>query len=98
MPPIMRDKTIRMHVYIPLSVGGKFVRSIHKTFAYCHIKVGDVFTMEKRPADYHKMIAQKEVKVKAVRYNWAESACIVILEGKDFEHMDLLNRFVSGRS
>ena len=90
-------KPMKMQVYQALLVGGKLVRSIHKTFPYCRIEIGDVFTMEKRPADYHKMMKQRESKVIGVRYNFAETACIVILEEMNFEHQDLLNRYVSGK-
>lgn len=92
-----REKPMKMHVYQPLYVGDKYVRSIKKTFPYCRIEIGDVFTMEKRPANYHEMMAHKESKVVAVRYNFAETACIVILEKKNFGHIDLLNRYVNGK-
>lgn len=89
-------KPIKTHVYMPLSIGGKYKCCIKRTFPYCRLEAGDVFTIEKRPGDYHKLKNQKEFKVEAVRYNLFEGACIVILESKDFKDENELKSFASG--
>lgn len=89
-------KPIKMHVYMPLNLRGKYNCCAKRTFPFCRIEVGDVFTVEKRPADYHQLNSQKEFKVEAVRYNMFEGACIVILESKDFKDEEDINRFLSG--
>lgn len=99
MPPIRRqEKAMKMFVYQPLLLNDKYVRSTITKFPFCRIEVDDVFTTEKRPADYSQLLRQAESKVVAVRFNLVECACIVILEEKKFTSQKRLDRFVSGKS
>lgn len=99
MPPISRrEKPMKMFVYQPVLLNDKYVRSTITKFPFCRIEVGDVFTTEKRPADYSQLLRQAESKVMAVRFNLVECACIVILEEKKFTSEKRLNHFVSGKS
>ena len=105
---IKRDKSLKMFVYQPLfhsewndktkKTVEQYKRTIISKFPFCRMEVGDVFTTEKRPADYHKLRNQAEAKVEAVRYNLAEDACIVILERKTFKNIKDLDRYVSGKA
>ena len=91
-------KPLKMFVYQPVLLKGKYVRSIIEQFPFCKIEVGDVFTTEKRPADYHELRKQAESKVEAVRYNLPEGACIVILESKTFEKQQEVEEYLKNKS
>ena len=95
---IVRDKPLKMFIYQPVFLGDKYVLSTIIKFPFCRLEVGDVFTTEKRPSDYHKMKRQEESKVEAIRYNLAEGACIVILEKKTFKEQKEIDLFVRGKS
>ena len=81
MPP---DKPIRMFIYQPFYTkdkDGKKVYANCKTFRfpYYPAKKGDVFTGEKRVKDFVEMQKHSECKVVAVRYNYIDGTCGVIL-------------------
>ena len=90
-------KPLKMFVYQPVLLKGEYQRSVIESFPFCRIVAGDVFTTEKRPASYHKLREQAESKVEAVRYNLAEGACIVILEGKNFENEEILKEYMKNK-
>lgn len=77
-----RQKPLRMIVYQPVYAGEKFVGCAITKFPYYRAEIGDVFTTEKRPADYLKMLKQKEYKIEAIRMDAIGGACVVILERK----------------
>jgi len=101
---MINEKPIKMFIYQPvyLAVKGedskdKYVKSTITKFPFHRVEVGDVFTTEKRPADYFKLRKQEEFKVAAVRRNLIECACIVILEKKVCKTEEQIAHFVSGK-
>lgn len=99
MDKIMRsEKSIKMFIYQPVFIKDEYIKSTVTKFPFCRLMVGDVFTTEKRPADYHKLNQQEESKVEVIRYNLAEGACIVILERKTVKNQKEFDHFVSGKS
>jgi len=87
MPPLSSKRQMSMYVYQPTYAGDpndkrthKYVTFTKRQLPYVPIKVGDIFTTEKRPADYHLLKKQKEYAVEAIRYNLFDGNCIVILE------------------
>ena len=94
---IKTSKPLKMFVYQPVFLKDKYFRSVIEHFPFCRIDIGDVFTTEKRPADYHGLRKQAESKVEAVRYNLAEGACIVILERKTFEKQEDITNYLKNK-
>lgn len=92
------QKPLKMFIYQPVYLNKKYECCTITKFPYFRAEVGDVFTSEKRPADYIKMRKQVEFKVVTVRYNLREGACIVFLEDKVFSNKKELKRFVSDNS
>lgn len=85
------DKPIKMFIYQPVYTvdkGGKNKTYLHtKTykFPYYRAKKGDVFTGEKRVKEFIEMQKHSTSKVVAVRYNYIDGTCGVILEDKVIE-------------
>jgi len=97
---MVSDRPIKMFIYQPLYLKGKGVKPEYvncKTykFPYARIEVGDVFTGEKRVAEFLKMKERSVSKVVSVTYNYADMTCGIILEDKIFNTMEKLNKYVS---
>ena len=81
------EKPIRMFIYQPIyikDVDGKKTDLHTKTypFPYYRAKKGDIFTGEKRVKEFAEMQKQATYKVVAVKYNYIDGTCGVILEDK----------------
>lgn len=85
------EKHIRMFIYQPIYTvdkDGKNKTYLHtKTypFPYYPAKKGDVFTGEKRVKEFVEMQKQSTSKVVAVRYNYRDCTCGVVLTDKIIE-------------
>lgn len=83
------DAKIRMFVYQPVykKVDGEKVYVNTKTwqFPYYPAKKGDVFTGEKRVKEFIEMQKHATSKVVAVRYNYRDGTCGVILQDQIIE-------------
>ena len=87
MPPFQSKRQMSMYVYQAIYAGDpndkrthKYVSFTKRKFPYVQLKVGAIFTAEKRPADYHLLKKQKEYAVEAIRFSLSDGSCIVIIE------------------
>lgn len=88
------DKPIKMFIYQPIyevDKDGKNKTYLHtKTypFPYYPAKKGDVFTGEKRVKEFIEMEKHSTSKVVAVRYNYVDGTCGVVLADKLIERKE----------
>lgn len=88
------NKPIKMFIYQPIyevDKDGKNKTYLHtKTypFPYYPAKKGDVFTGEKRVKEFIEMEKHSTSKVVAVRYNYADGTCGVVLADKLIERKE----------
>ena len=83
-------KPIRMFIYQPIYVKGTdgkktYLHTKTYPFPYYPAKKGDQFTGEKRVKNFVEMQKHSTSKVVAVRYNYSDGTCGVILEDKVIE-------------
>lgn len=87
---MMPDKPIRMFIYQPFYTKDKagkkeYLHTKTYRFPYYPAKKGDRFTGEKRVQDFVEMQNHSTCKVVAVRYNYIDCTCGVVLEDKIIE-------------
>lgn len=88
------EKPIKLFIYLPIYTvdkDGKNKTYLHtKTypFPYYRAKKGDVFTGEKRVKEFVEMQKHSTSKVVAVRYNYIDGTCGVVLTDKIIERKE----------
>jgi len=84
------ERPIRMFIYQPFYTVDKdgnktYLHTKTHPFPYYPAKKGDVFTGEKRVKEFVEMQKHSTSKVVAVRYNYIDGTCGVILADKIIE-------------
>jgi len=87
------ERPIRMFIYQPFYTVDKdgnktYLHTKTHPFPYYPAKKGDVFTGEKRVKEFVEMQKHSTSKVVAVRYNYIDGTCGVVLADKIIERKE----------
>jgi hypothetical protein len=94
------ERPMVIFIYQPLYLKGKndkpkFMDCKTRKFPPARIEVGDVFTGEKRVAEFIQLKKRSTSIVASVTYNYADGTCGVILEDKVFETKEDMDKYLS---
>lgn len=98
---MVTDKPLKTFVYLPVFLKGEYKCCAPFKMQGAQIKVGDIFTVDKRPPTFDEQREIKEFKVVKVQYNvfhndFAEQH--VELEPVVFNDQKQIDRFMNGKN